>query len=258
MATHVRMHAENYAAYITFFEEEERRPCTLDWDSIRELDECISEILQNITGFSVVVLQSASPKSFIVGANIAVLETLNSENIIEWVHTGHQVFNRLMNLPIPVIAKVKSLALGGGLELAMACDFIIAGEDAKFGQPEASLGVMPGWGGTFRLPMLVGPNRAKELFATGRSIDAKTAYDWGLVNRVCTNDELEDCVNELIQQISKNDLRVINYIKNIINDEWLTNIKKDDFLEATTSSVCMSSQSTKERLRDFFGSRKKK
>lgn len=258
MATHVRMHEENHAAYITFFEEAERRPCTLDWDSMKELDECISEILQNITQYSAVVLQSASPKSFIVGANIAVLETLNSENIIGWVHYGHKVFNRLMNLPIPVIAKVKYLALGGGLELAMACDFIIAGEDAKFGQPEASLGVMPGWGGTFRLPMLIGANRAKELFMTGRAIDANTAYDWGLVNYVCGRDELDGYVNELIDQIGRNDAQVINYIKTIINDECLTNIKKDNFLEATTSSVCMSSPSTKERLRNFFESRKKK
>ena len=92
-----------------------------------------------------VVLKSDSPKSFVVGANINVLKTLDADNIQDWVKNGHRIFRRLQELPVPVIAKVEKFALGGGLELAMSCDMIIASEEARFAQPEAGLGVMPGW-----------------------------------------------------------------------------------------------------------------
>lgn len=90
--------------------------------------------------------------------------------------------------------------MGGGLELAMACDFIVATENAVFAQPEASLGVMPGWGGSFRLINLVGPNRAKQLFMTGEHISAKQAYEWGLVNLVCSAEEIDEKLNEIAEK----------------------------------------------------------
>lgn len=257
MGTHIKFTESNNAAFLTFYEEEERKPCTLDWEVLAELDTFISEIEKRSPSFTAVVLQSASPKSFIVGANIAVLKTQNASNIGEWVANGHRIFNRLQELTMPVIAKVNRYALGGGLELAMACDMIIAGEYAKFGQPEASLGVMPGWGGSYRLPMLVGPNRAKEIFMTGRHLDAQTAYEWGLVNRVCSEAEIDDAVEELIAQIAKNSLEVLGVVKQIIFDQSQQGIKHNCFLEATTSVNCMASEATQKRLSDFFNSRKK-
>lgn len=112
------------------YEEVERRPCTLDWDSLAMLEDAIAKIRQD-EEVRAVVLQSASPKSFVVGANIKVLETFNAENIMDWVKNGHRIFNQLQQLPVPVIARVESYALGGGLELAMACDMIIACEEAN-------------------------------------------------------------------------------------------------------------------------------
>ena len=141
-----------------------------------------------------VIVESRSPKSFVVGANLAVLKAQDETNIGDWVKNGHRIFNQLQHLPQPVIAKVAKNALGGGLELAMACDFIIAGENARFGHPEAGLGVMPGWGGSYRLRMLVGPARAKEMIFTAQPIDAATACAWGLVNRVCKEEELDGAV----------------------------------------------------------------
>lgn len=258
MATKIRYREENNTAYITFYEEEERKPCTLDWEVLAELEACIRKVQERLDEIRTVVVESASPKSFIVGANIAVLKTQTADNIGDWVLNGHRIFNQLQLLPVPVIAKVARFALGGGLELAMACDFIIAGENAQFGQPEASLGVMPGWGGSYRLPMLIGPNRAKEVFMTGRRLDAGTAYEWGLVNRVCAEEELDGAVEELAAQIAQNDAGVLAKVKRIIFDDYQKGILQNGFLEAETSRNCMASEGTKQRLDRFFESRKKK
>lgn len=257
MATHIRYTEKEPAAFITFYEEEERKPCTLDWDVLKELENHIDKLAIEKRGIRTLVLQSASPKSFIVGANIAVLRTQTAENIGSWVLNGHRIFNKLQQLPIPVIAKVEKFALGGGLELAMACDFIIAGENAVFGQPEASLGVMPGWGGSYRLPLLTGPNRAKEIFMTGRQLDAKTAYEWGLVNRVCPQNCLDAAIEELIRQIAANDASVLAKVKQIIFDNYQCGIIHNGFIEAETSGNCMASESTKQRLNQFFDRSKK-
>lgn len=256
MATHIRFEEKENTAYITFYEEEERKPCTLDWDVLAELDEKITYIEEKSPSFTAVVLQSASPKSFIVGANIAVLKTQNSSNIGDWVLNGHRIFARLQKLSIPVIAKVAKYALGGGLELAMSCDMIIAGENARFGQPEASLGVMPGWGGSYRLPMLIGPNRAKEVFMTGRQLDAQTAYEWGLVNHVCKEEELDAYVSEMIEAISRNSKEVLGMVKQIIFDETQDGVMHNGFIEAVTSAKCMDTEDTKARLKAFFDKRK--
>ena len=256
MATHIKLVEENQTAFIKFYEEEERKPCTLDWDVLAELDKAIDAIQEKAASLKAVVVESESPKSFIVGANIAVLKTQNAANIGSWVMTGHRIFARLQKLPLPVIAKVAKYALGGGLELAMSCDMIIAGENARFGQPEASLGVMPGWGGSYRLPMLIGPNRAKEVFMTGRQLDAETACQWGLVNRVCKEEDLDHCVTELVEQISKNSSQVLAMVKQIIFDETQSGVTCNSFIEAATSSLCMGTEDTQKRLNDFFESRK--
>ena len=257
MATKINFRVKDNIGFITFYEEIERRPCTLDWEVLEDLDKCIDNILSNIETYKVIVLESSSKKSFIVGANIEVLKTLNSENISLWVKNGHRIFNRFADLPIPVIAKVENFALGGGLEIAMACDMIIASEKAKFGQPEASLGVMPGWGGSYRLPKLIGINRAKEMFMTGKIIDAKLAYEWGIVNHVCKGEEIDLFVEELINEISKNDSKVIAYVKEILSNEEKQEIIENCMHESITSSNCMASESTTKRLNNFFESRKK-
>lgn len=257
MGTHANLEIRNRTACIVLREEVERRPCTLDWVVIREMNACLDEIAAKLDEVDAVVLESASKKSFVVGANIAALEELNPENIMEWVHLGHDVFNRFSQLPIPTIAKVTYMALGGGLELAMACDIIVAGEDAKLGQPEASLGVMPGWGGSYRLATLVGPSRAKEMFMTGIHLTAKEAYDWGIVNHICPADEIDEYVDSMVARISANDRKVITYIKGFVNDRFYGGMNHDAVFEAISSSVCLASPSTSERLANFFNSRKK-
>lgn len=258
MSTHAELRIQNTTAYITLRDEVERHPCTLDWTVLRELGDCLEQIAASQEAVKVVVLESASPKSFVVGANIAVLEELTPESIMDWVRLGHDVFNRFARLPAFTIAKVKYMALGGGLELAMACDTIIASDEAKLGQPEATLGVMPGWGGSYRLAQLVGPNRAKEMFATGEHLSAREAYEWGLVSHVVPAGEIDGYVDEMAARIAGNDSRVIAYLKRFINDTFYRGLTHNAEFEALSSSICLNSPETKARLSDFFAKRKKK
>lgn len=257
MATQIRYEKKEAVGYITIYEEVERHPCTLDWDSLAMFEKAIGKIRQD-DEIRAVVVQSASPKSFVVGANIKVLETLNKDNIMDWVKNGHRIFNQLQQLPVPVIARVESYCLGGGLELAMSCDMIVASEEAKFAQPEAGLGVMPGWGGSYRLANLVGINRAKEMFFTGRQIDAKQAYEWGIVNHVFAKEKMDEKLEQILADILKNDRKVLQLTKEIINTHKQADVCRSAYEEANTSSVCMSSPSTLKRLADFFAQRKKK
>ena len=135
MATLINYEKKGLVGYITIVEENERHPCTLDWDSLDMLEHAVKEVEKD-EELRAVVLKSDSPKSFVVGANINVLKTLDADNIQDWVKNGHRIFRRLQELPVPVIAKVEKFALGGGLELAMSCDMIIASEEARFAQPE--------------------------------------------------------------------------------------------------------------------------
>lgn len=256
MATHVSLRKEQQIYRIVFSEDNERHPCTLDWDTLAELERCIAEV-RGSEACRVVVVESASPKSFVVGANLAVLKTQDESNIGAWVRNGHRIFNQLQGLPQPVIAKVAKNALGGGLELAMACDFIIAGENATFAHPEAGLGVMPGWGGSYRLRMLVGPARAKEMIYRAKPISAQQAYAWGLVNHVCKEDELDAYVVDMAREMIENDAQVLAFSKEIINSSSQDGMPRNAFDEAATSAVCMASPSTRARLEAFFARRKK-
>ena len=153
---------------------------------LKELDMVIDNIRED-DSIKVVVL-TGHGKAFVAGADIGEMQHKNTIKAREFAQLGMDVFIKLENLHKPVIAAVNGFALGGGCELAMACDFIIAGDKAKFGQPEVSLGITPGFGGTQRMSRIVGRNMAKELIYTGRVIDARKAKEIGLVNEVVDNE----------------------------------------------------------------------
>src|SRR5205085_1441885 len=138
----------------------------------------------------VLLVTGAGERAFVAGADIAAMSEMSATDGLEFTRLGHRVMQTFEDLPIPVIAAVNGFALGGGLELALACDLIIASEKARFGQPEINLGLIPGFGGTQRLPHRIGHARARELIMTGEMIDAKTAFAWGLLNRVVAPAEL--------------------------------------------------------------------
>lgn len=257
--TNIEFIQENQVGIINFYEENPTHPCTLDHRVLDKLDEILDSIYNNKEEIRVVLVKSSSTKFFIVGANIKALQELNSDNIVDWVKKGHNIFNRIESLGIPVIAVIDGYALGGGLELAMACDMIFATKKSKFGQPEASLGVIPGWGGSYRLPKKIGLPRAKELFFTGKVITASEAYGMGLVNHVAEDEnELSDLINKTVEDIKKNDRLAVSYIKQIVNNSVEGSLMQNKFDEATASSVCMNSETTKKRLYDFFEQRKNK
>jgi enoyl-CoA hydratase len=165
-----------------------------------ELDACFSDIASasDVRG---VVLTGAGTKSFAAGADIGRFPDLNAPRGYRFALRGQAVFNRIEQLSKPVIAAVNGFALGGGCELALACHLRIASERAVFGQPEVNLGILPGYGGSQRLPRLVGRGIATELILTGERIPAQRAYEIGLVNRVVPPDQLLDQTRELLRTI---------------------------------------------------------
>jgi len=170
----------------------------LNRDVFTDLDKVVDEI-QNNPAIKSAVITGAGAKAFVAGADITEFTGLSKEEAIALAKRGQDVFFKIENSSKPVIAAVNGFALGGGCELAMACHFRIAGDNAKFGQPEVNLGLIPGYGGTQRLTQLVGKGRAIELLISGNLIDAATALQYGLVNYVVAPDEL---LNKAIMVLS--------------------------------------------------------
>lgn len=162
-----------------------------------DLEACFAA-LGSDSGARGVILTGAGPKSFVAGADIARFTELDAESGHAFALRGQSVFNRIETLGKPVVAAVNGYALGGGCELALACHLRVASENARFGQPEVNLGILPGYGGTQRLPRLVGRGRALEMILTGDAVTAQRAFEIGLVNRVVPADELLATARTLI------------------------------------------------------------
>lgn len=164
------------------------------------------------------IFTGAGEKSFIAGADIAGMKDLTDKEAVEFAYKGQHVTFMLEELRFPVIAAVNGYALGGGCEMALACDFILATQNAVFGLPEVSLGIIPGFGGTQRLSKIIGRHRAKEMIYTGRKVKANEAKDMGLVLSVHENKEsLLEAAKEIIEKASANSLNAIGVAKFVIN-----------------------------------------
>ena len=170
--------------------------------TIDELDVAIGALVASAEVGGIIV--TGAGRAFVAGADIAELSALNPTSMYTLSRRGHEVFGRFEESPKPVIAAVNGFALGGGCELAMACHLRIASDAAKFGQPEVKLGLIPGYGGTLRLPRLVGPGHAAQLLLTGEIIDAQEAARIGLVNRVVPAAELTTVAEAMMKQMLAN------------------------------------------------------
>jgi len=176
----------------------------LNRSTIAELNAAL-EALNNDPGVGVIVITGGGEKAFVAGADIKEFADFNVAQGGELAASGQALlFNFIEQMRKPVIAAINGFALGGGLELALACHIRIASSNAKMGLPEVSLGVIPGYGGTQRLPQLIGRGRANQLIFTGEMITADTALQWGLVNQVVTFDELKNTTVALANKILKN------------------------------------------------------
>ena len=193
---------ENKIAVVTL-----NRPAklnALNKDTLAELHSAFSDLEKN-EAVQVIILTGSGEKAFVAGADIAEFANFSTQEGTQLAANGHQkVFNHIENLKKPVIAAVNGFALGGGLELAMACHFRVASDNAKMGLPEVTLGLIPGYGGTQRLPQLVGKGRAMEMILTASMITASEAKGYGLVNHVVPQNELLEFCQGLAQKIIKN------------------------------------------------------
>lgn len=182
------------------------QPATLNalaLEVVEDLERAVGWIEERGFEYRGLIITGAGDKSFVAGANIAQMNLMDADAAEAYGRRMHRVTERLENLQLPVIAAVNGFALGGGCELALACDFIYASERASFGQPEVTLGLVPGFGGSVRLPRRVGQAMARELIFTGRRIKADQALSIGLVNRVVPADQLLSSALETIAEISK-------------------------------------------------------
>jgi enoyl-CoA hydratase len=217
--------------------------------TIQELHNAF-ENLENQHEIRTIILTGSGEKAFVAGADISEFANFSIEEGAQLAAQGQEIlFDFVENLKTPVIAAVNGFALGGGLELAMACHFRVASDNAKMGLPEVSLGVIPGYGGTQRLPQLVGKGRAMEMIMTAGMIDAETAKSYGLVNNVVPQAELLDFCNSIAQKIVRNSPIAISQAIKAVNanfkdgeNGYKTEIKAfgkcfgtEDFKEGTTA-----------------------
>lgn len=203
-----------------------------------------------------VLIFTGEGKAFIAGADIKQMKDMNENDAKEFCNLGQKIFDIIENLDKPVIAAVNGFALGGGCELAMACDVRIASEHAKFGQPEVNLGIIPGFGGTQRLSRLVGKGIAKELIFTGDMIDAQTSLRIGLVSKVVTSENLLNEAVAMAQKIASKGPAAILLAKSVINRGLEVDLAKGLTIERDGFVQCVASGEAREGMESFIEKRK--
>lgn len=214
------------------------------------------ESLKSDDKVDIVILTGAGEKAFVAGTDIKELTALNTESGKAFSAGGQAVFDSIENLGKPVIAAINGYALGGGCELALACTMRIAAANAKFGQPEVNLGIIPGYGGTQRLARQVGKGKAMELILTGDQIDAQEALRIGLVNKVVPLHELRSTAETLAQKILAKSQVAVRLSLKAINMAHETNLTDGQSLEASLFGVCCGSEDFKEGTKAFLEKRK--
>lgn len=203
-----------------------------------------------------VIITGAGEKSFVAGADISQMATLRPQQAMAFMEFGIETFRMIETLPKPVIAAVNGFALGGGTELAMSCDFRYASENARFGQPEILIGLIPGWGGTQRLARLIGMGRAKELIMGGDQVNAQRAYEIGLVNKVFPLDQLLPEAKKFAAKLAGLPGFALKMAKDAINFGYDLSLDNAMRLETECCSQCFSTDDQKEGMKAFLEKRK--
>jgi len=248
----VRFEKEGAIAQITI--DRPKALNALNFETLQELIYCCG-LLEKAREVRAVILTGGGEKAFVAGADISHMRDLDVLEAAEFAGLGHQVMAAIENLPQPVIAAVNGFALGGGCELALACDIRIAAENAKFGQPEVNLGVIPGFGGTQRLPRLVGKGMACELLYTGDIIGAAEALRIGLVNRVVPPDQLLPACREIAGKIAAKGPIAIRLCKQTVNTGMQMDLVRANSYEAVQFGQCFASEDQKEGMGAFLEKR---
>jgi enoyl-CoA hydratase len=229
----------------------------LNYDTLTDIKTAVKALSKD-DEVGIVIITGSGEKAFVAGADIKEMKDMTPLEARRFMLYGQSVFNIIGNLPKPTIAAVNGFALGGGTELALSCDMIIASEKAKFGLPEVTLGIHPGFGGTQRLPRLIGSAKAKELIFTGKMIDASEAQTIGLVNKVVPPEKLQEEAKTLAAEILKNGQVAIRLVKSAINAGLDTTLEKGLAYEAETQGLAFSTEDKNEGLTAFLEKRKPK
>ena len=221
----------------------------------------VIEVISKIEGLlserdiRVIIITGSGEKAFIAGADIKLMQKMNKSEAYEFANLGHKLANTIENSDKPVIAAVNGFALGGGSEIALACHIRVASDNAVFAQPEVKIGLLPGWGGTQRLPRIIGKGLANELIITGRNVDAQEALEIGLVNRVVSKEELINTCVDIAQLIIKNSPNAISESIKLINLSLGTELNKGLSKEAEEFSELFETEETTEGLTSFVEKR---
>lgn len=226
----------------------------LNLEVLADLNAVLDRVEQEAV--KVMILTGAGEKSFAAGADVPAIQPMTSEDAVHFSRTGHKAMNRLERSPFFTIAAVNGYALGGGCEVAMACDMRVASTNAKLGIPEAALGLFPGFGGTQRLPRMIGLGRAKELLATAQSVSAAQALEWGLVNHVVEQAELLPFCRELAGKIIANSASAIRMAKHAMTIGMDMDLDKAMEYEAAQFGVLFTTPDAAEGMAAFVEKRK--
>lgn len=227
----------------------------LNADTVKQLDAIVREVRDD-DSIRAVILTGSGEKAFVAGADIAELSQMGPIDGVQVSRDGQDTFRMLERMPKPVIAAVNGFALGGGLELAMACHIRLASAKAKFGLPEVKLGIIPGYGGTVRLPRLVGRGRALELMLTGDMIDAAEAFRIGLVNRVEEPEALLEAARAMARKMAANGPVAIALALEAVDRGMSTTLDDAQVLESRLFGLLASTEDMREGMQAFLEKRK--
>jgi 3-hydroxypropionyl-coenzyme A dehydratase len=245
---YLKVEREEEVVQITINRQDKLNAMNLD-----VMDEFIS-LLDNLEKDSsrVIIITGDGQKAFSAGADIEYMSNIGPTDAEKYALRGHEVLNRIEKLEKPVIAAVNGYALGGGCELALSCDIRFASPNAQLGQPEVTLGICPGWGGTQRLLRIIGPARAKDLIFSGRRIMAEEAFSMGLINKIFPSESLLSETKAYAKVLSKNSSFAIGVSKMLVNRGTDTNLDTGLKLEIYSWAVCFSTKEREERMRKFI------
>ncbi|HEY5672234.1 MAG TPA: enoyl-CoA hydratase-related protein [Malonomonas sp.] len=222
--------------------------------TLQELTLMIAELESN-PQVKVVIITGAGEKAFVAGGDISVMQPLGPLAAREVALQAQQLFNAIEYSPKVMIAAINGFALGGGCELAMACDIRIAADTARLGQPEINLGIIPGWAGTQRLPRLIGKGKAKQMMFTGEMVGAAEAERIGLVNQVVPQKELLSVAQTMAETIAGKSQVAIRLIKEAVDNGMEMDIDKAFIYEADLFALCFSTEDQKEGMAAFLEKR---
>ena len=222
----------------------------LNTQVLEELNKTLDII--DIKKIKALIITGSGEKSFVAGADISEMSMLTKKDAEAFSKKGNDVFRKIENFPIPVIAAVNGFALGGGCEISMSCDIRICSENAIFGQPEVGLGITPGFGGTQRLPRLIGESMAKQIIFTGKNIKAEEALRIGLVNAIYPKDELLAEAKKLAEEIAKNSAYAISNSKKSINEGLQVDIDRGIQIEEKYFGDCFETQDQINGMKNFL------